>query len=527
MHQPEGNEPPPTGCKTVEHALPPDSRPSALMSANMTSQRVLIVSHDVVGQRMAGPGIRYAQLARVLAAEFTVVLAAPTGSTHDPALPYQLMLYDPDDVHALEAVACEARAVVLPWIWLSHMPFLEQLGVPLVIDGYDPVLSENLAMGVDNTMALLAETSAAIRAGDFFMCASERQRDWWLGLLEAHGRISPEEFAADHSLRRLVDVVAFGLPETLPQHTRRLVKGVWTGIGVNDRVVLWGGGLWAWLDPFTAIRAVAQLYARYADVRLIFPGTLHPNPSMTNAVTHTAEARALAKELGVLDRAVFFGDWIAYDDWPNVLLESDVALTLHQDSFEARLAFRSRVLDYIWAGVPIVATRGDSTSELIGNYQLGRLVNAQDVGGVAQALQELLETDKQMMDTAFELARKQLNWKRVVEPLLEFCRNPRVKRDNSAMVIMTRTAYDDKCQQWVAERNRHEAQHEQLITAYAKLESERSQLTTQCRQLESERSQSIAERNYWQSLVGKYQQGRFMRLMRLAYQVRQRLRRFY
>ena len=27
--------------------------------------------------------------------------------------------------------------------------------------------------------------------GDFFVCASERQRDYWLGMLAAEGRITP------------------------------------------------------------------------------------------------------------------------------------------------------------------------------------------------------------------------------------------------------------------------------------------------------------------------------------------------
>lgn len=40
-------------------------------------EHILIISHDVVGRQMAGPGIRYFHLARVLAREFAVVLAVP------------------------------------------------------------------------------------------------------------------------------------------------------------------------------------------------------------------------------------------------------------------------------------------------------------------------------------------------------------------------------------------------------------------------------------------------------------------
>ena len=39
--------------------------------------RILVISHDVVGRRMAGPGIRAWQIARVLAAHGQVTLVAP------------------------------------------------------------------------------------------------------------------------------------------------------------------------------------------------------------------------------------------------------------------------------------------------------------------------------------------------------------------------------------------------------------------------------------------------------------------
>ena len=51
---------------------------------------------------------------------------------------------------------------------------------------------------------------AALASGDAFVCASERQRDLWLGALLALGRIDPDAYAADPSLRSLIDVVPFG-----------------------------------------------------------------------------------------------------------------------------------------------------------------------------------------------------------------------------------------------------------------------------------------------------------------------------
>lgn len=391
---------------------------------------VLIISHDVVGERMAGPGIRYFHLARLIAREFNSVLAVPGEfalSADFPVITY----VSGEDEHLQKAVQ-GARAVLIPAVYVNQIPTLKDTQVPVIVDGYDPFIAETLYLGGDIS-GLQTGLTQAYLLGDFFLCASERQRDWWLGLLEAHGRINSHTFCEDPSLRRLVDVVPFGLPEWMPRTTKPFMKGVWPGIGPEDKVILWGGGLWPWLDPLTAIQAAARIWQQRQDVRLVFPGIRHPNPGMANIPTHTEAARELAKEFGLLDKGVFFGEWVPQSNWPDVLLESDLALTLHLDTLEARLAFRSRVLDYIWAGLPIIATQGDATSDLVERYGLGVVVGYQDEDQVARAILELLGMPKAVWGERFERARRDLTWERAARPLLEFCRHPRRAPDKVAL----------------------------------------------------------------------------------------------
>ncbi len=281
--------------------------------------------------------------------------------------------------------------------------------------------------------AVLNNRPAPLALGDYFICASERQRDWWLGQLEASGRINPATYQADPTLRQLVDVVPYGLPMEPPVATRPLIKGVWEGIADTDKVVLWGGGLWPWLDPLTAIHAIHQLVETRPEIKLLFPGTRHPNKDVATMPTQLEAAKELAQRYGLTDRNVFFGDWVAFPDWPNVLLESDVALTLHADSIETRLAFRSRVLDYIWAELPIVATTGDATSDLIADYGLGIQVHPNDAAGVAAAIVALVDEAPALRAPAFAQARTQLNWERAAAPLAAFCRAPHHAPDHQAL----------------------------------------------------------------------------------------------
>lgn len=416
----------------------------------MASQkRVLFISHDTVGPRMAGPGIRYFHLARVLAQHASVTLAAPAGSQLNPSWPFATATYTIGDWPSIAGQVAATDICVLPSAATYYFPQLLESDTYRVIDGYDPLMAEWLASQAHRAdPGMLADWQlhatllhGQYLGGDFYICASERQRDWWLGLLEANGRLNPPTYRADPSLRSLVDVVAYGLPPGTPKATRSVVKNVWPGIGMTDKVILWGGGLWPWLDPLTAIRAVARLWERRQDIRLIFPGTVHPNPIVASMPNHNVDARAEAERLGLMDRGVFFGEWIAYEDWPNVLLESDLALSLHFDTLETRLAFRSRVLEYIWAGVPIVATRGDATSELVSRFDLGHVVEYGDVEGVSKAIEVLLAEPAACRAEQFQHAREMLAWERVAQPLIDFCQEPYHAADRETLSFSVGAPY--------------------------------------------------------------------------------------
>lgn len=394
---------------------------------------LLIVSHDVVAARMAGPGIRSYHLARVLARHVGVTLAVPNSPAQELPTPgFTVKSYTRGQWTSLAPLVEKADICLVACDVLNEFPQIGESDAHIVIDGYDPLLAEWLALNVHLNPAQreemwrrrMAELNRQYLWGDFYLCASERQRDWWLGLLEASGRINPMTYAADPSLRNLVDLVPYGLDSRRPQRGQAVIKGVWEGIGADDIVVLWGGGLWPWLDPFTAIRAVALIRRQRRDVKLVFPGAIHPNPTMAKMQTHVEAAKTLAKELNLLHQAVFFGDWIPYTAWDDVLLESDLAITLHYDTLETRLAFRSRLFEYIRGNLPIVATRGDATSELVARFGLGHCVDYEADDQVAAAILDLVATPKKELDTVFAQARAQLTWEQAAQPLIRYCQQP-------------------------------------------------------------------------------------------------------
>jgi glycosyltransferase involved in cell wall biosynthesis len=393
--------------------------------------KIAVATPDTLTAKMAGPGIRAWQIARALSAEHDVRLVTTT-------------LADlPDSPFPVEAVDDARLADVERWCdvlvfqgWLVHnRPFLLESEKILVADVYDPLHLEQLEQGRDDGRRgrLLAVQSATavlneqLLRGDFFLCASEKQRDFWLGQLSALGRVNPVTYDEDETLRSLISVVPFGVPEAPPARTRPAIKGVVPGIGPDDKVILWGGGIYNWFDPLTLLRAVDRLRARRPDVRLFFLGLRHPNPDIPEMRMAVA-ARALSDRLGLTGTHAFFNEgWVDYDDRQNYLLDADIGVSTHLDHIETAMSFRTRILDYLWSSLPTVATGGDALAELIEARRLGLTVPAGDVDALEAALAELLDDDDLRAEMAANAGATAagLTWSKVLVPLVEFCRAPR------------------------------------------------------------------------------------------------------
>jgi len=404
--------------------------------------RLLIVSHEAPGERMSGPAIRYWRLAHALAAHLPVTLAVP-GPPQLNSNTVRLAGYDRDTGRGLDALLAVCDVTLVAGYLLRHYPALARAAQPCVVDLYDPFVLENLEIHADRPLpdqaaqhrVDLAVQIGLLGRGDFFLCASEQQRDFWLGMLSGAGRLNPYTFAADPALRALIDVVPFGIPDAPPAQTRAALKGVVPGIAPTDRVLYWGGGLWEWFDPLTAVRAVAALAPRWPSLRLFFAGVQHPNPAVP-PMRRVAETRALSDQLGLTGQQVFFGaDWVPYAELANYLLDADLALSLHHDHVETRFAFRTRLLDYLWAGLPMVLTEGDTLAADFAAQGLARLVPPGDVAAVAAAIESWLGTPAAELAALRSKARAAARaraWAQVVAPLVAYCLNPQPAPDRLA-----------------------------------------------------------------------------------------------
>jgi hypothetical protein len=378
---------------------------------------VLVVSAEPVGATMAGPAIRAAELARALATACDVTLAAPAPSA---AAGVRLLEAGMADVEALVGAAREHDVVVAQELPPTALERIAGSSTRLVVDLYNPIVVEVVEAVAHRPprarrrirSAIVARTLAQAAAADLILCANERQRDLWTGGLSLHGLIEDPA---------LIAVVPFGLPAD-PPGAPGAMRAAFPQIAPGDRVLLWGGGLWGWLDPVTPMRAVALL----DRVHLVVMGAGRPGLEATGQAGHLQAAIDEARRLGLEGTRIHVNrGWVPYASRGGWLTEADLGVTAHRDTLEARYAHRTRVLDYLWGGLPVVATRGDAMADLVEREGLGRTVPHGDPEAFAAACDELLGAAGGPARQRIAALAPSLTWDRVAQPLVEWCATAR------------------------------------------------------------------------------------------------------
>jgi hypothetical protein len=151
-----------------------------------------------------------------------------------------------------------------------------------------------------------------------------------------------------------------------------------------------------------------------------------------------AEALRYVRERELEETVVLRPRWLPRDAYFDHLHEADVGLSLHGPTLEGRFAARTRVLDYLAAGLPVVCTAGDTMSGLVAAHELGTVVRALDVDGCARAIDGL--ASGRPTRAAGEDVLEPFRWRNVARPLVEFCVDANARRGPSAGRAVALTA---------------------------------------------------------------------------------------
>lgn len=191
-------------------------------------------------------------------------------------------------------------------------------------------------------------------------------------------------------------------------------------------VFLWGGGIWAWFDFDTLLDAFAELDRRGSDAVLFFlSGRDHSGLEIhRRAVEHV---RDRAQALGLLGRSVFLNDVpVGAAELPAYLEHCRAGIMTNPDVLESRVSWRTRYLDLVGMGRPLVVAGDDPLGLRMAAEGAAIRTPPGDANALADALGSLAEDGglAERMGIASKGLLGSLSWSAGLEPFRQILSDP-------------------------------------------------------------------------------------------------------
>lgn len=397
--------------------------------------------------RVEGGGLRSWGLARGLtlnAAGFSVVLAEPAdaGSSDAHALPtlhegVAIRTWTRESldllVKSFDTVVVSYCGQTAPAVLAALLPHQQ-----LVLDCNVPIYVEVSARGsaarggsaLDQEyrgfLGFVPEVNRALVRGDLFLCASEKQKLFYQGVLSALGRVNPVTYGVD-----LLKLVPYGVHETASRAAARPIDALTRRPGSTR--LLWFGALYPWFDISLLLEAVARLNDSGRDVTLTIVGAR--NPASTNSdfiATFNAFDDLMTRPR--FRAHTYLQEWVDYRDCADWFANADLGVMISKPGLENSLAWRTRLVDMVGGKLPVATNPGDPLGDWLIERHAAAPLQVGDATELAHSLAAALASKESLANlrTSLDGVRRELTWQSVTRELAGDIRSGGLAPDRSA-----------------------------------------------------------------------------------------------
>lgn len=142
------------------------------------------------------------------------------------------------------------------------------------------------------------------------------------------------------------------------------------------------------------------------------------------------DLQAQVKHLHLEDR-VSFRAMLLPEQLIPFIAQADIGLSIIEaDCLNRQYALPNKFFEYIMAGVPVLASNIPTLQYYVDQYQVGRTVEAQDAGRIAETIKEMLADPGQLSiwKENCRRAARELNWNEEAKKLLDLYGQVKLKR---------------------------------------------------------------------------------------------------
>ncbi len=262
-----------------------------------------------------------------------------------------------------------------------------------------------------------------IRNADVFSCVSGRQAYATIGELGAAGRLNKE--TSGYEFTRVIPI---GIPDEKYVHERQVFRGMGK-ISEDDFVVLWTGGFNTWTDVDTLFKGLTMAMGVNPKIKFVSTGGEIPEQDI---ITYP-HFKELVNKSDFKENFLLTG-WINGKDVPNYYFEADVGINIDRDIYEVKLGSKSRILDWMRAGLPVISSNVCELTEIMEKEKIGYTFKPHDAADLSEKLVELSGKKGELVKTALKAknyAESNFSFPETVKPFTEWILRPDLAPDKN------------------------------------------------------------------------------------------------
>lgn len=292
------------------------------------------------------------------------------------------------------------------------------ISAQVVIDAYGPAYIENLARNPKDLVGHYTGNLAAVKEvfnkvmprGDYFLYANDAQEKFYTGVLCSLGIINQFSFNTQRLLH-----VPFGIDKQ--NKNIKYSNPYWEyGVGKDDFVLLWFGGLYPWFD-ITKILDMLR-HNKNKNIKFVIVGGNNPQNQHPDFIKHYYDTVEYIKK-NKLENQTILIEWADFATRRKYYDHANVIISLNRESHENVYSWRTRVMDYVGSSTPLISNGGDPLSDELIASGAAFKVDENDEHSIATLINELIDEPTKLKNASKNLQeiRPKYYWHNVTKDL--------------------------------------------------------------------------------------------------------------
>lgn len=321
------------------------------------------------------------------------------------------------EIDALDEVVERIGPDVLLFEQWGLVFYLRDLKTPVIIDANGPLVLENTFRGHSKLVNDAIAKLDAFRRADLILCPGERQK-YYLATWCMLCGMDPRDLR--------IEIVPPSMPPDVPSR-----------VAAEERVFVYSGTLWPWLDSHRHLEVVASELDGLGTGKLKIFARLPPSENVVDGTQVAWQEDTRLRLLSDAHSSVELHGASSRDVLIDTYLRASVAVDLYVPNLERELAIPTRTFDYLWCGLPIIHGRYGELADVIDKWQAGWIVDPEDEEGLRRVIQDVVLNPQECVSrgaNAQDLIRRRFSWDGTLDALDAYCREPRKRRKGAILL---------------------------------------------------------------------------------------------